>query len=1146
VVVHRIQRSLNGASIDVSYGRLVAARPPDERQKDMKSITDTDRCGLRRGAPRLVRRGTATLAAVATVASFGIVVPRQGSAYAAGHKQASVASSLPGALRFDRPQYALPGCVSATLFGVGTSGPAPNILFADLGTKDSETVPLVLGSGGTWVTSSCVPIAAGTAQSGDGQIEAQSGDVVFAHAQVAGADVAIGAFTTAGAAPTPGKVKVKVGFTVPKHLRNAPLGPTAGLRSGPTTAYMAQDAVLVADSEPGDLSGFLARYGGVDLGAVTIGAGPAGAGMTYHTVQINPSVFDATGFASQLGRLHPAAATLVASSMAAEQLLALITTEQTAGLSIWPDLIATPQDAPLSNEGNGSSLFSNEWFNPGATDGSQAVRGGEAMALMHVMKVAPATSVAVIDGGFAGPADFGGAFTAPDYQAPGGIYGNIPQCSSDALGSLTCAANVAQGSNPIQCTGGFSCPWHGYEMATTAAGGFDNGWGGTAGIGGQTASLRLYKLAVTYTLPLASSINNAATSGARVISISSGVPCVIGFVDLCDGATRTLLTVACVASLGLDPVSCGALAVAATFDAIGNAVNFAETNNVAIFAAAGNNPKQDPGAIKLFPCDVTPVVCVGGLSGSGSASAAPIRNTALSTGTRIDIWAPGNNVVVPPMPGQPNPTSIGGTSPATAFMAGVGSIALTIDPSLTSAQLRALLHSTACKTGNTARIAGPACTPSSDPNVDSSNVNNGGYTDVLEVVRQAWAADAQPSLGTCTGGFGEVTPPTGDTAATAQDLGNVTAALSGTLFAQHGFDRAITDLDVAAPTDTTFLKFGLVGSIPGVKAINVKASITVPDPALGDLQVSFVKITTLGIGPPLVTPVAASASQDSSSGTAFVTAALVIGKEYALQVSSVGPQPPNTNCYTDLQFDSLRDAPNPPPHEPWLETGSAEVQPGLPGPFTTAQVPLTLTGPLPYPCTVNYGFAGGTAVPGFDYQPIPGSLVIPPGQVSTTIPVSVTGQPANPSPVNVVVTITGATCPVFVPRGDLIIDTPPMIPPLQPDIQIGNASVWEGDSGPNMAAVTITLDRPAGAATTVNVTTSDGTATAGSDYLAVNTVVTIPAGGVSAIVQIPIIPNTIPQFDRSFSVSLSAPSAPIVLGPHSTGTVYIADDDPTP
>jgi large repetitive protein len=263
-------------------------------------------------------------------------------------------------------------------------------------------------------------------------------------------------------------------------------------------------------------------------------------------------------------------------------------------------------------------------------------------------------------------------------------------------------------------------------------------------------------------------------------------------------------------------------------------------------------------------------------------------------------------------------------------------------------------------------------------------------------------------------------------------------------------------------------------------------------------------------------------------------------------VSSVGPQPPNTNCYTNLRFDALRKAPNPPPHEPWLEMGSAEVQPGLPGPFAIAQVPVTLTGPLPYPCTVNYGFTGGTAVPGIDYQPNPGSLVIPSGQVSTTIPVTVMGQPTNPSPVNAVVTITGASCPVFVHSGDLIIDPPPMMPPPQPEIQIGNASVWEGDSGPNMATVTITLDLPAPAATTVNVATSDGTATAGTDYLAVNTVVTIPAGALSADVQIPIIPNTMPQFDRSFSVSLSSSSAPVVLGPHSTGTVYVPDDDPTP
>jgi hypothetical protein len=1100
------------------------------------------RTGLLR--PSILGR-VAVFAATATVGSMVVAAPPTSASSPSG-QAATQGPALPGTLRFDQPRYPLPGCVNATLFGIGTGGAAPTLILADTGTGDQEAVTLAPTAAGTWTTASCVPIVAGAKHSGDGTVEAQSGDIVFAGANQAGANVAIGAFTTAGTAPMPGKFKLKVGFKVPRALANGPLGPNVAIKYKKTAAYMAQDAVIVADTEPGDLAGFLARYGGTDLGGVTIGGTPAtGGGVTYHTVRLNPAVFDATGFASVVGRLVKKG-TVRVSSTPAEQLLALIMTEHTAGLSIWPDMVYTPQDAPSSNEGSGASLFGNEWYNPAATDGSQALNDGQAEALLHVMKVTPTTHVAVVDGGFAGPSDFGGGFTAPDYNAPGGIYGNIPQCASDNLGNETCAANVAQGSNPNNCQGNFGCPWHGFWMAMTAAGGFDNGWGGTAGVGGQTAALELFKMAFTYTLPLAASINTAVASGARIISVSSGVPCIFGPFDLCSAGMNAVLGALCIGSLGANVVACAAWAVVGTFGAVTTAVGNAESSNAQVFAAAGNDPNQDPAAVDWIPCNLPQVVCVGGLAGAGGASTAPIRNTGLSTSARIDIWAPGTGVVVPETPGTTTPSAIGGTSPATAFMAGVASIALNLDPSLSNSQLRTLLHNSGCKTGNTVRTAGPACSPSGDPDVNSPNANNGGYIDVLEVVREAWAAAGQPSLGVCTGGFGEVTPPTGDTPTTATDLGNITAATAGTLLSQSGLDRAITDLDRAAPPDTTFLKFGFVGSIPGVKAVNVKASITVPDPVLGDLQVSFVQLESTGIGPPIVTQIPASLSQDSSSGTAFVESALVIGKEYAVEISSVGPQPPNTNCYSSLTLQALRQAPPPPTHEPWLEVGSAEVQPGSSTAIpVTAQVPLTLTGPLAFDCTVDWETNGGTAVSGVDYTPVTsGTLVIPTGQVAAALPIDVFGHP-NASPLWVGVQLTGATCPIYPVVGRLYVDPAPSTPPPA-NVQVDDTSVWEGDGGPNADTVTITLSQPEPAAVTVDVATSDGTALAGTDYLAVNTIATIPVGSLSTTVQIPVVPNTFPQFDRSLSVQLSAPSAGVVVGTHGTGTVTIADDDPAP
>src|SRR5262249_34656402 len=51
--------------------------------------------------------------------------------------------------------------------------------------------------------------------------------------------------------------------------------------------------------------------------------------------------------------------------------------------------------------------------------------------------------------------------------------------------------------------------------------------------------------------------------------------------------------------------------------------------------------------------------------------------------------------------------------------------------------------------------------------------------------------------------------------------------------------------------------------------------------------------------------------------------------------------------------------------------------------------------------------------------------------------------------------------------------------------------------------------------------TADGTAVAGSDYIASGGVVTIPAGSATATIGVPIIGDTIPESDKTFSVHLT-------------------------
>ena len=1062
---------------------------------------------------------------------------------------------LPGTLRFDQPRYDLPGCAKVTLFFSGPGRPSLEV-FAQ-GTSDHEHFDLVAGvDPATWVTPDCIRLSPAAVKPGDGRLEAEDGDDVFVFARTSDTDVvAIGAFMTMGEGPAKPRPDVPIDpAPLPPALASGPLGPNARL-VGPdgTAAYFAEQVVAVSEVVPGDLQHFLTAYGGRDLGSMTLSNATGGPGRVYHTVSVDPKTLSDSGFAGMLARNGVNQGTLTFSSRDARRLMTMITAEQIAGMAVWPELLYLGQDAPVSDEG-GADNFARPWFNPLEKNGRQALRAGEAMALLDVTKAqnGPQTPLAVVDGGFGGPNDFGGGFTPPDYGAPSNDYNNIKQCRMDNLGNAFCGPGVAQGSNPNACQGGSGCPWHGLQMAGIAGGRFNNGSGLSAGVGGQVSELRFYKLDFVYTLALAGAIGTAAKQGAKVISISSGAPCVLG-IDLCDGGVRAGLIALC-ASLplllflgGIGAVAaaaaCAAMVVAATYDAIANAVKTAIALDAVVDAASGNSP-TDPFTVKWFPCVLPGVVCVGGLmEGAGPA---PVRDNTLAFGSRIDIWAPGNKVVAMPDPSSPGATQlIGGTSPATAFLSGVAAIARALDPALTAAQTRLLLNSTACRTGNTARIVGPACVASSDSNVDGA-----GYVDVLEVVRSARAMAGRPSLGNCTGGFDERTAPTGDAPATPVSLGAIPAAQSGVLVELHGIDSSNTRLDQVANggVDTRYYGFTFANLLPNIKAINVRASLTVPDPTLGTMSMAFYQVSG-GIGPLTLQAVPLSLNQDSSSGTAMIQAALILTKKYVLQVIASSPIADNSNCWTDLVLEARESDPGPPPHEPWLEAGNALIvspsEPGFSGTGTapTVILPVTLTAPVNHTVKVNTTFTDLTAVGGIDYDSAAVTVTMLAGQTSAEVPVGIIGHPGGGSRA-FQYQVNSPDVAVGKPSGYVVI----FQAASTAVVQIGDVEIYEGDASTNLAHITFTLDRALPDPVDVTFHTADGTATSPIDYSPVSGTVTIPKNTLFFDLFVSITTDTFPEYDSFFTVVLDQVSSAssIALGARSTGTVTILDDDPRP
>jgi len=116
----------------------------------------------------------------------------------------------------------------------------------------------------------------------------------------------------------------------------------------------------------------------------------------------------------------------------------------------------------------------------------------------------------------------------------------------------------------------------------------------------------------------------------------------------------------------------------------------------------------------------------------------------------------------------------------------------------------------------------------------------------------------------------------------------------------------------------------------------------------------------------------------------------------------------------------------------------------------------------------------------------------------------------------------------------------PSCSPL-PLLSVGNASVTEGNSGSTTLSFPVTLSAAYTAAITVNYTTVNGSATAGSDYLAASGTLTIPAGATSATIPVTVYGDTSYEADEIFTLSLSSPVY-ANLGV-SSGTGTIVNDD---
>lgn len=107
--------------------------------------------------------------------------------------------------------------------------------------------------------------------------------------------------------------------------------------------------------------------------------------------------------------------------------------------------------------------------------------------------------------------------------------------------------------------------------------------------------------------------------------------------------------------------------------------------------------------------------------------------------------------------------------------------------------------------------------------------------------------------------------------------------------------------------------------------------------------------------------------------------------------------------------------------------------------------------------------------------------------------------------------------------------------------RVAAVNVNEGSTSVNIEVVRSNGDN---SAVSVQFSTSNGTATAGQDYIATNGTVTFGAGVSFALFQISTIQDTFNELNETLELTLHSPSAGATLGAQTKMTVTILDNDP--
>ncbi|MEM6929247.1 MAG: S8/S53 family peptidase, partial [Myxococcota bacterium] len=420
--------------------------------------------------------------------------------------------------------------------------------------------------------------------------------------------------------------------------------------SGVQADFVLDEVMIVAPAEA-DLQPLLDRYDGAVVGRLPLRNEDA----TSFLVRLDPMTVDPAHLTRDLARTNPdASGDYTVDADASLALLAVVAREaRELGASISPNWVPQPQsiasgsteEAPTGPTGYDPDVFQWTYMQEGGVQDMGVTSAWQ--ILDDADKFDNKVGIAIVDSGMMRSDDM------PTTR-------DIVEGTWDQPVPFTC------GGNP--------CPWHGTQAMLAAMAEPDNEYG-TAGPGGPVAEL----VAVPWGGGFWGTTSRMATAidlhEPRIVSLSLSVTQPLQFVPFGPGFLPAL-----------DPR-------AAPF------WDYALTGTLFVAAAgnAGTNVNADDATDYTIPCQISTVMCVGGLSNDSTDRHPNSNFGSVDNGSSVEIYGPYTvwSVNDPSDPDDNSIRAINGTSFATPHVAGIAALVMAADPSLDNFEVRDLLNDTA-------------------------------------------------------------------------------------------------------------------------------------------------------------------------------------------------------------------------------------------------------------------------------------------------------------------------------------------------------------------------------------------------------------------------------------------------------------------